>query len=208
MELIARGIDFVEAREGALLFLATLLLAYVTWRLARESALARTAAVVTMSAGIWDQNETVAVFRLVNHGPAPARSVQVSFTWREASGLQMGGVPTHRLELPALGPGEWRQYVPDTLIASLGAQRILGIPGLARDRLTLHAEWSWLDSRRRLFFFGEARHSEELDVDFTTFEQAVHGPPNLFEPPGQRVGGNVIPGRAGRTPRARELDEP
>jgi hypothetical protein len=203
---IETALDFIDTHAGAMLFLATLALAFATWRLARESALSRLTAVVTLTATIWEGNEDVAVFRLANHGSAAARRVRLLFTWMEADGKPVGGVPVRNLELPVLGPGDQRIYAPDTLIAEVDGHGFLSIDSLARDRLIVLAEWSWIDGRHRIFGLGEPRHRDRLKVEFESFKNSVHGAPNMIEPrEGERAGGTVVPGVAGRVAREREL---
>lgn len=203
MGFLSEAIEFIDRYNGVLLFLATLLLAYVTWRLARESIAARTSAGVVLTAGIWEYNESVAVFRLINHGPAVARLVKVTFDWFEKNGSPMPGVPRHTVALPVIGPGESRSYAPDTLIAALDGGAILSIESLASAGWRLSARYEWQDDRKGTLGFGNATHRGDLEVAFTDFRDSVHGPPNMIDPPPPAVGGTTIPGVAGRTPRQR-----
>lgn len=196
-------LSLLHENEGALLVLATAVLAYVTWRLARESSIVRVSAVLAMTASIWEGNETAAVFRLRNYGQASATNVTIWFTWF-VHGEQMSGQPRHKIELPVLAAGEARSYMPDTLIAQVGGRPVLGIEGMANAGWSVTIEWKWSDRRRRVLWFGEATHSDELTVDFASFRDAVHGPPNIIDPYRPDLASVIIPGVPGQTALGRE----
>ena len=53
-------LEFIEEYNGALLFAATVILAIVTWRLVRESQVARLSAEIVLQPQRWSGNEHVA----------------------------------------------------------------------------------------------------------------------------------------------------
>lgn len=198
---MVEALELVQRYSGALLLVATLLLAYFSWRLAREAIHARTSANVVLWPARWPENEDVAHFYLENHGNAAAERVTLRFNW---------GHVTSQIEVAVLAPGQTAVYAPDTLLSGELApgDPAMGITWLADNRRTLESSWSWTDGRRNWWGFGRRRHRRSLRVDFETFRASVHGAPSVLDSyASPRSTGSVIPGvdgrmhRAGRGPR-------
>jgi hypothetical protein len=174
--MMTSAVDFLEANSGALLFLATVLLALVTLRLVGEAQLARIAADVVIQPMVWPRNTTAMSTDLHNVGAAAARDIRLTFRWEGPSGEQVGR--QQLIRIPALVPGQKIPYHPDILLDEKDVQNRT-IDHQADLGLVLRAEWSWVDGRRPLWLFGTKRNTARLDVSMTDFRERG---PEIVEP--------------------------
>jgi len=82
--------------------------------------------------------------RVVNHGPANARDIEIAFRFTDENGKDLGG---RRQAEPLLPVGEDRRFLPSP------GDALVDLNDLAERRVSMSVSWSWSDDRRRAWFF-------------------------------------------------------